>query len=64
MFDSWRGVRPAIHYSVSREEYIGSVDTNTLPNLQVLMEQGYKKQKLRAHSDYYKNVACNQLHAN
>jgi len=58
--NSWRGVRPAIHYSVSREEYIESIDPNTLPDLQLLMEQGYKKQKLRAHSDYYKNVACNQ----
>ena len=60
VIDSWRGVRPAIHYSVSREEYIESIDTNTLPNLQLLMEQGYKKQKLRAHSDYYKNTACNK----
>jgi len=60
VIDSWRGQRPAIHYSVSREEYIESIDTNTLPDLQLLMEQGYKKQKLRAHSNYYKNVACNQ----
>jgi UV DNA damage repair endonuclease len=30
------------------------------PDLEQLLEQGYKKQKLRAHSDYMWNDACNE----
>jgi UV DNA damage endonuclease len=59
IIDSWRGVRPAIHYSYSREEWVGHVDTNTLPDFPTLLEQGYKKAKLRAHSDWYTNQAAN-----
>jgi hypothetical protein len=57
--DSWRGVRPTMHYSVSREDYL--VDHNPLcaPDYQTLLEDGYKKQKLRAHSDFYWNTATN-----
>lgn len=55
--DSWRGVRPVIHYSVSREELLGEHDTNTLPNMNILLESGHKKAKLRAHSDFYWNSA-------
>ena len=58
VIDSWRGVRPAIHYSYSRAEYVGHID-NALPDIQVLFEQGYKKAKLRAHSDWYPNQAVN-----
>ena len=57
--DSWRGVRPVIHYSVSREDILVDHDINTLPNMEKLLEQGYKKQKLRAHSDYMWNNAVN-----
>ncbi len=57
--DSWRGVRPAMHYSVSREDILVNHDINVLPDMNVLLEQGHKKQKLRAHSDYYWNKACN-----
>ena len=57
--DSWRGVRPVIHYSVSRDDYIGSIPRNELPDFQVLLENGYKKAKLRAHSDYCYNNAVN-----
>jgi UV DNA damage repair endonuclease len=59
VIDSWRGERPAIHYSYSREELVGHIDTNTLPDFPTLLEQGYKKAKLRAHSDYYPNRAAN-----
>jgi UV DNA damage endonuclease len=59
VIDSWRGVRPVIHYSYSREEYVGHIDTNTKPDFPTLLEQGYKKAKLRAHSDYYPNRATN-----
>lgn len=56
---SWRGVRPAIHYSVSREDYLNEHCQNTLPDYQTLVQSGYKKAKLRAHSDYCWNRACN-----
>ena len=57
--DSWRGVRPVIHYSVSREDLLVGHDVNTLPNMEELLEQGFKKAKLRAHSDYMWNDAVN-----
>ena len=57
--DSWRGVRPTIHYSVSREDLLVGHDPNVLPNMDDLLEQGFKKQKLRAHSDYMWNDAVN-----
>jgi UV DNA damage endonuclease len=59
VIDSWRGVRPVIHYSVSREDLLLEHCGNTRPNLDTLLEQGYKKAKLRAHSDYYWNNAVN-----
>ena len=57
--DSWRGVRPVIHYSVSREDLLIGHDVDTLPNMEELLEQGFKKAKLRAHSDYMWNNAVN-----
>ena len=59
IIDSWRGVRPALHYSVSREDYLPNHDVNVRPNMADLLSQGYKKSKLRAHSDYYWNTAVN-----
>ena len=59
VIDSWRGVRPAIHYSVSREDVLTSHSRHERPSLVPLMESGHNKQKLRAHSDYYWNDACN-----
>ena len=58
--DSWRGVRPVIHYSVSREDYLDVHNIVDKPDMQVLLEQGYKKQKLRAHSDFMWNNAVNE----
>ena len=58
--DSWRGVRPALHYSVSREDILVDHDPNVLPDMESLLAQGYKKQKLRAHSDFYWNNAVNK----
>ena len=57
--DSWRGVRPTIHYSVSREDLLVGHDPNVLPNMDELLEQGFKKAKLRAHSDMMWNHAVN-----
>lgn len=59
VIDSWRGVRPAMHYSVSREDVLVGHDPDTLPDMAQLLLQGYKKQKLRAHSDFYWNRAVN-----
>jgi len=59
IIDSWRGVRPVIHYSVSREDLLDRQAKGKKPNMQALLEQGYKKQKLRAHSDYMWNRAVN-----
>lgn len=59
VIDSWRGQRPVIHYSVSREEHLATHPTDSLPALLPLMESGHKKAKLRAHSDFYWNRAVN-----
>ena len=57
--DSWRGVRPSLHYSVSREDLLVDHDPNVRPDLQQLLDLGFKKQKLRAHSDFMWNRASN-----
>jgi len=57
--DSWRGVRPVIHYSVSREDILIDFNPNTKPDMETLLETGYKKAKLRAHSDFMWNRAVN-----
>jgi hypothetical protein len=58
--ESWRDVRPVIHYSVSREDYLDTHGRDVMPDMGMLLESGHKKQKLRAHSDYYWNTAVNQ----
>ena len=58
--DSWRGVRPTMHYSVSREDYLVGHDGLTAPVHSQLLLDGYKKQKLRAHSDFYWNQKTNE----
>jgi len=55
LIDSWRGVRPVCHYSVSREDVLIDHVTDVAPDHALLLEQGYKKQKMRAHSDWYWN---------
>ena len=57
--DSWRGVRPVIHYSVSREDILVGHSGSHRPALIPLMESGHKKGKLRAHSNFYWNDAVN-----
>lgn len=59
IIDSWRGVRPVIHYSVSREDLLVDHCRDTRPDLNTLLESGHKKQKIRAHSDYFWNNASN-----
>jgi UV DNA damage endonuclease len=60
IIDSWRGVRPAMHYSVSREAWLPEHCANTLPDRDVLIEAGHKKQKLRAHSNFFWNTKSNE----
>ena len=56
---SWRDVRPALHYSVSREDYMVGHAVDQRPDLNALLAQGLKRQKLRAHSNFYWNDAVN-----
>ncbi len=60
VIDSWRGIRPAMHYSVSREDVLVGHTRHQRPDLRTLLESGHNKQKLRAHSDYYWNDAVNE----
>jgi len=60
IIDSWRGVRPVIHYSVSREEHLNDHPGHISPDLRTLLDSGHKKAKLRAHSNFYWNTAANQ----
>jgi UV DNA damage repair endonuclease len=57
--ESWRDVRPAMHYSVSREDILVDHDPRVRPDLAGLLARGHKKQQLRAHSDFYWNSAVN-----
>lgn len=57
---SWRGTRPTMHYSISREDYLVDHCKDTMPDLGSLLAAGYKKAKLRAHSDMYWNRAVNR----
>ena len=60
VIDSWRGIRPVIHYSVSREDVLVDHDPRSRPVLESLLVEGYKKAKLRAHSNFYWNEPVNQ----
>ena len=59
VIDSWRGVRPTMHYSVSREDVLTGHSATQLPDHGALINEGHSKQKLRAHSDFYWNDAVN-----
>lgn len=60
ILESWRGVRPTIHYSISREDYLVAHNIEVKPDYNLLLEQGYKKSKMRAHSDFMWNNAVNE----
>ena len=59
VLDSWRGHRPTMHYSISREDILVDHASDYFPDHRSLLESGHKKQKLRAHSDFYWNTAVN-----
>ena len=48
-----------MHYSVSREDVIVGHSTTRRPDMATLLLEGYKKQKLRAHSNFYWNQEVN-----
>jgi UV DNA damage endonuclease len=60
VIESWRGVRPVAHFSVSREDVLVGHDDRTRPDLERLLGAGFKKQRLRAHSDFMWNHAVNE----
>jgi UV DNA damage endonuclease len=60
VIDSWRGVRPTCHFSVSREDVLVGHDIVAAPDYNLLLESGHKKSKLRAHSNFYWNNAVNE----
>ena len=66
VIDSWRGVRPTLHYSYFRDEALLPAFKDHpekmhsgLHNIKDLLLLGCKKQKLRAHSDLLPNHASN-----
>lgn len=54
--DSWRGVRPVIHYSLPKPE--SPQLSSGFPDMQEL-KKTFKATELRAHSDYYNNSTLN-----
>ena len=67
VIDSWRGVRPTLHYSYSRDEWLPEPSVlganhqhGDMHDINNLLDIGCKKQKLRAHSDMYPNEQCNE----
>ena len=60
VIDSWRGVRPTLHYSLSREDVLVGHSTTSRPDMATLLLEGYKKQKMRAHSNFYWNQPANE----
>ena len=53
IIESWRGVRPVLHYSIAQE---GIIPEQGFPHQQDL---AVSKMKLRAHADYYFNQTLN-----
>jgi len=60
ILESWRGVRPVVHYSQCREDLLVNHDPDVLPDMKLLLDAGFKKTKLRAHSDFMWNNAQNE----
>ena len=65
VIDSWRGQRPTMHYSYSRDEHLAPANLGykmhtEMHDIKMLLKRGCKKQKLRAHSDLLPNVKVNE----
>lgn len=61
IIESWRGVRPLSHVSVSREDLLADHDIHLLPDYEALIRAGLRPRDLRAHSDLMWNLAVNDL---
>lgn len=59
--DSWRGVRPVSHVSVSREDLLAGHDPQARPDFAALTQAGIKARDLRGHSDLMWNEAIADL---
>lgn len=59
--ESWRGVRPIAHVSVSREGLWPDQDPDRLPDFAALRAAGFSGRDLAAHSDLMWNRALNDL---
>jgi UV DNA damage endonuclease len=66
VIDSWRGMRPTLHYSYFRDEALlpafkdrPELMHSQLHDIKDLVLLGCKKQKLRAHSDLFPNHKSN-----
>ncbi|MGU3660471.1 MULTISPECIES: UV damage endonuclease UvsE [unclassified Methylobacterium] len=59
--ESWRGVRPVAHISVSREAVSSDCDPDALPDFPALRGAGHAVRNLAAHSDMMWNRAVNDL---
>jgi UV DNA damage endonuclease len=67
VIDSWRGVRPTLHYSYFRDEALlpafkdrPDLMHSHMHDIKDLLLLGCKKQKLRAHSDLFPNYKTNE----
>ena len=60
VLDSWRGLRPTMHYSISREDVLVGHSETVMPDMAKLLAEGYRKQKLRAHSNFMWNKPVNE----
>lgn len=57
--DSWRGVRPAMHYSMPRTDAARVLGSCGKPDYHAILAAGGKRAELRAHSDFYWCQAAN-----
>jgi UV DNA damage repair endonuclease len=60
VIDSWQGRRPVVHYSQSRKDCLAGHDPEKMIDIDELLAKGFKKAKLRAHSDFMWNQAVNR----
>lgn len=56
IISSWRGVKPELHFAISKEDLLNSVPD--MPDIKQLLIDGHKKSKLRAHSHFAWNSKC------
>lgn len=61
VIDSWRGVRPTLHYAYSREEVLlrAGHDDRVATHKPKFKLLDTDQRKLRAHSDFYPNACAN-----